>query len=192
MLSSEYRHFMDANFATHNDPGKYHVRGVLMFGAAERLRSSMCMDYLADGRIDKFGELMKISHDGDRISRAFNGEYVNEIPRYSDEKMNQLIADLAGEDPQRVLDAQLYMQPGTYACSTEEIDRMVDIVGRVPGVAGAQIAGAGLGGCIMILARKDAVENVQRVLNREYYKPRKLPPAAINCLTVDGAGLAEF
>lgn len=191
-LSGEHRKLMEANFATHQDPGEYHVRGVLMFGAAECLRSSMCMDYLANGRIDQFGELMKISHDGDRVSRAANGQYVGDIPRYSDEKMNQLIADLAGEDPQRVLDAQLYMQPGSYACSTEEIDRMVDIVSRVPGVAGAQIAGAGLGGCIMILTRKDAVDNVQRALNREYYKPRKLPAAAISCLTVDGAGLAEF
>lgn len=35
-------------------------------------------------------------------------------------------------------------QPGDYACSTVEIDQMVDIASAVPGVRGARIAGAGL------------------------------------------------
>ena len=49
------------------------------------------------------------------------------------------------------------MQPGAYACSTPEIDEMIDIAAAVPGVAGAQLAGAGLGGCIMILAHEHSV-----------------------------------
>jgi N-acetylgalactosamine kinase len=59
-------------------------------------------------------------------------------------------------------------------------------------VAGAQIAGAGLGGCIMILARKEAVDAVSRALVRRYYRPRKLAPAIIKCITVEGSGPAEF
>jgi N-acetylgalactosamine kinase len=68
---------------------------------------------------------------------------------------------------------------------------MVDIACRVPGVAGAQIAGAGLGGCIMVLARKDAVSAVRKALARHYYRPRSLQPAAMPCITVEGAGLVE-
>jgi N-acetylgalactosamine kinase len=56
---------------------------------------------------------------------------------------------------------------------------MVDIACAVPGVAGAQIAGAGLGGCIMVLARKDAVEAVRKALAARYYRPRRLEPAAM-------------
>jgi len=84
------------------------------------------------------------------------------------------------------------MQSGSYACSTEEIDRMVDIACSVPGVAGAQISGAGLGGCIMIMAKKEAVEALRKALVEKYYKPNGLKSVIINCITVAGAGLAEF
>ena len=69
---------------------------------------------------------------------------------------------------------------------------MVDIASSVPGVVGAQIAGAGLGGCIMILVREESVAAVRRALAMRYYRPRELEPAAIPCTAVEGAGLAEF
>jgi N-acetylgalactosamine kinase len=103
-----------------------------------------------------------------------------------------LIDDLGSEDPRRVQHAQLDMQPGYYACSTPEIDSMVDRVSEIPAVAGAQIAGAGLGGCIMILARKDAIPQVRQALARNYYRPAGLKPAVIPCIAVEGAGLVEF
>lgn len=68
---------------------------------------------------------------------------------------------------------------------------MVDIACSVPGVAGAQIAGAGLGGCIMILARKDAVATLRRALASQYYRPNDLTPDIINCVPVEGAGLVK-
>ena len=163
MLSGEHRELLEINFATHAEPKVYHPRGVLLYGVAEIVRSRMCVDLLQPGQVENFGRLMKISHDGDRVSRpGRDGQY--ELPRAdcSDEYLNRLIADLASEDPQRVLQAQLFMQPGAYACSTPEIDEMVDIASAVPGVVGAQMAGAGLGGCIMILARDQSVPAVRK------------------------------
>jgi N-acetylgalactosamine kinase len=110
----------------------------------------------------------------------------------SDDALRRLIDDLASESPERVLRAQLFMQPGLYACSTPEIDEMVDMACSVRGVVGAQIAGAGLGGCVMVLARKEAVPAVRKALTARYYRPRGLEPAALPCTTVEGAGLAEF
>jgi len=192
-LAAEHRDLMERTFASHRDPGVYDVRGVLLFGAAECQRSRICMDDLAAGRIDRFGQLMRISHDGDRVARpGRDGTYVRTKSDCSDAYLQRLIADLGSEDPQRVLGAQLYMQPGGYGCSTPEIDRMVDIACRVPGVAGAQIAGAGLGGCIMILAKKEAIRAVRKALADQYYKPRGLPPAVLACTTVNGTGLCEF
>jgi N-acetylgalactosamine kinase len=192
-LASEYQQLMETNFSSHDDPGLYQVRGVLLFGAAECLRSKMAIDYLKQDDMTRFGELMKVSHDGDRVSRiGSDGEYVAWQSDGSEAALHKLISDLASEDPHRVLRAQLYMQPGSYACSTKEIDKMVDIACSVPGVAGAQIAGAGLGGCIMILVQKDAVKAVRQALAKGYYRPRRLTPAIVNCIMVEGARLAEF
>jgi galactokinase len=192
MLSKEYQSLMETAFATHAEPPAYHPRGVLLFGIAEVLRSRMCVELLESGRIGEFGELMKISHDGDRVSRpGSDGQYQPTETDCGDERIGQLIADLQSENPRRVLRAQLFMQPGAYACSTPEIDRMVDIATGVPGVAGAQIAGAGLGGCIMALVRRESVPALRRALATGYYRPRGLEPAAIPCVAVEGAGLVE-
>lgn len=193
MLSREHQDLIATSFASHDEPSVYYPRGVLLFGIAEILRSRLAVGLLESGRIEEFGQLMRLSHDGDRVSRPGpDGSYGRIEEDTSDAYLNRLIEDLASEDPQRVLDAQLCRQPGSYACSTPEIDRMVDIASRVPGVAGAQIAGAGLGGCIMVLARKDAVDPVRRALVREYYKPAGLKPAVLACTAVEGAGLVEF
>jgi len=193
MLSKEYREMMETNFATHSEPEHYNVRGVLLYGAAETIRSKICIDYLASGRIERFGQLMNISHNGDRVSAYGTNDRYNIIAEdCSDEYLDRLINELASETPQKVLRAQLYMQPGSYRCSTEEVDRMVDIACSVPGVAGAQIAGAGLGGCIMIMVRRDNVESLGKALKSRYYTPSKLKPDIIPCTVTEGAGLAEF
>lgn len=193
ILSREHRELLEACFSSHEEPPAYHPRGVLLFGIAEILRSRMAVGLLESNRVDEFGELMRISHDGDRVSRAGpDGQYRPLDDGTSDAYLHRLIEDLASEDPARVLSAQLYRQAGSYACSTPEIDRMVDIASQVPGVAGAQIAGAGLGGCIMVLVCKEAVEPLRRALMRGYYRPAGLKPAVLPSIPVEGAGLAEF
>jgi N-acetylgalactosamine kinase len=193
ILSSESISVLEENLSHHDGSQKYNLRGVLLFGASEVLRSRLCPDLLQAGEIQRFGELMKISHDGDRVSVCDDsGKYVKMADRCSDQYLGNLISDLRSESPERVLRAQLYNQPGCYSCSTVEIDKMVDIACSVQGVAGAQIAGAGLGGCIMILSRKESVDEVKRALVKRYYRPAKLEPAVLNCITVEGAGLAEF
>ena len=68
---------------------------------------------------------------------------------------------------------------------------MIDIACSVDGVAGAQLAGAGLGGCIMILARKNSIGQLHKALNKNYYKPNRLSSDIIDCVTTEGAGLVE-
>ena len=192
-LSSEHKTLIDTNFASHNEPAYYPVRGVLLFGAAEIMRAKIGIDHLESGDVKSFGELMKVSHDGDRVARAGeDGRYRAFEHDCSERRLEELIGDIQSEDPNRVLNAQLYMQPGTYACSTSEIDSMVDIACTVKGVAGAQIAGAGLGGCIMIVVNKENLPDLHKALIERYYRPQKLAPAILNCITVEGAGLAEF
>ena len=193
MLSGQHQDLIEANFASHAEPDCYRPRGVLLFGVGEIVRSKMCVDHLQQGKIEELGRLMIVSHDGDRVSRPGRDGHYQQLPiNCGDGYLQRLITDLAGEDPHKVLNAQLYMQPGAYACSTPEIDQMVDVASSVPGVAGAQIAGAGLGGCIMVLARRDCVGAVRKALIERYYRPAGLKPAIVPCITVEGAGLAEF
>ena len=193
MLSKEHQKLLETNFATHGEPAAYHPRGVLLFGISEIIRSRMCVELLEAGRVEEFGSLMKVSHDGDRVSRpGLEGNYLRVAGDCGDEYLQRLIGDLGSETPHRVLRAQLFMQPGAYACSTPEIDQMVDIAAAVPGVAGVQIAGAGLGGCIMVLVRHDSVAALRKALVQHYYRPHDLEPAAMPCVAVEGAGLAEF
>ncbi|NSW92089.1 MAG: hypothetical protein HPY74_15705 [Firmicutes bacterium] len=70
-----------------------------------------------------------------------------------------------------------------------EIDYIVDMALRVKGVMGAQISGAGLGGCVMILVEEGAVDALVAKLEQEYYAPRNLEPAVTVCAPVKGSGL---
>ncbi|MBO5722305.1 MAG: hypothetical protein J6S19_04240, partial [Lentisphaeria bacterium] len=59
-------------------------------------------------------------------------------------------------------------------------------------VLGAQLAGAGLGGCMMVLTRIDAIEELCSVLEEKYYSPRNLPVKLLQCRPVAGAGAIRF
>jgi len=193
ILSREHRQMMEDNFATHAAPDYYRPRSVLLYGIAEIARSKMSVDLLDANRVGTFGGLMSISHDGDRVSRpSTDGDYAATDVDCGDAYLHRLIVDLGSEDPDRVLRAQLYMQPGSYACSTPELDQMVDIASAGQGVAGAQIAGAGLGGCVMALAKKEAIQDMRKALVQRYYRPAGLKPDVLPCIAVEGASLVEF
>ncbi|HPX40629.1 MAG TPA: hypothetical protein PLF51_09340, partial [Candidatus Hydrogenedentes bacterium] len=75
---------------------------------------------------------------------------------------------------------------GSYACSIPPIDRMVDIALETPGVLGAQISGAGLGGCMMVLTESRGAEEVVSRLTRHYYEPNGLEPGASAFVPIAG------
>ena len=196
MLSGRHRQRLEELFDSHKPCESYKLRGLLLYGIAECQRSLMCPDILQSGDLELFGKLMNISHDGDRVCRyKAAGETARGPKRsaYMYDASNLAIGglcdSLASEDPQRVLDAQLYMQAGGYRCSTDQIDKMVDIALSVPGVYGAQLAGAGLGGCIMVLAMPRAMKDLQKVLKRDYYQGAKLTANMHLCQPVEGSGL---
>jgi N-acetylgalactosamine kinase len=193
-LLSAHREKVDRILSSHNQPEKYDLRAVLMYGMAECERSLMAPKLLSENEVEKFGKLMLVSHDGDRVSRHEpNGKKSWQSSPFtcnaSDAAMEQLCQDLISEDPERVSRAQLYMQPGGYGCSTKQIDHMIDIVRTVPGCHGAQLGGAGLGGCIMILAETEAGDAVVKSLTKNYYEPAGLEPMIHVCQPVEGSGM---
>lgn len=177
---------------SHREPGDglYPIRGVVLFGLAECDRARLYADYLRSGRMADIGRLMKVSHDGDRVaSWAGSGECRLYAAPTSNAYLQKLIEDLDSEEPGRVESAQLAWQPGSYACSLPVIDRMVDAAAATEGVAGAQLAGAGLGGCLMVLVRRDAVARLRANLETIPSGPDGAPPNVLVCRPIAGAGV---
>jgi N-acetylgalactosamine kinase len=181
----QYQKELESIFKSHEEPeGLYQVRNVCLFGWAECSRGEICVDFLKSGEINKFGELMYISHNGDRIA-SFNPQGHKTPWHYevSDELLDQLIELSAQKDP----NGRLYRQPGAYSCSCEELDYLVDTASQVPGVIGAGLTGAGLGGCVLVLVKKENAETLIETLKEKYYDKKGLPSGCEICQSVDGA-----
>ncbi len=143
----------------------YDVRALLLYGLSECERAKLCYDVLTRGDADALGRLWQVSHDGDRVAQHdadFNTTpFVADV---SDARLDALAQATRGDDKDAALAARLHRQPGAYGCSTPGIDRIVDLAMRQPGVKGAQMAGAGLGGCVMILVESGHEAGLTSVL----------------------------
>jgi galactokinase len=156
----EEQDFLQRQFATHDEPGyEYPVRLVIIYGLAECRRGRMLKEVLNQNRVDIYGQLMNISHDGDRV---FLG-----APRF---------------DPTK----DLHLQPGEYGCSIPEIDEMVDIALET-GAIGAQISGAGMGGSMMALTKEENVKAVIQAMHERYYTPHGFEDNVIIATAIQGA-----
>ena len=107
------------------------------------------MQLLNEGKYQELGELMKISHNGDRLGGA----------KITDEMLDTLAQQ----------NADVALQCGTYDCSTQQIDYLCDVLNGVDGVLGSEIVGAGLGGCVVALVEKAKANTIIDVVNEKYY-----------------------
>jgi N-acetylgalactosamine kinase len=184
------RERLETLFRTHNTPsGGYAIRGGVLFALSECERGSISAELLEEGKIAEFGQLMYVSHNGDRIVSFERGERKPYQSDVSDAHLDRLIRASGSPDAAERAEARLCDQPGSYRCSCEELDQLVDIVHSVPGVMGAGLTGAGLGGSILVLVREDAVDRLIETVKTQYYDPRGLPLATEICSPVAGSGL---
>jgi len=180
-------------FRSHAPPaGGYRLRGVCLYGIAECRRSQRAARLLESGDIAGFGELVTLSHDGDRVTRRAKAGRERLPKPLPDAELDRLAAGVRGSDPARREAARLHRQPGGYDASCPELDEMVDIALEVPGVLGAGLVGAGLGGCMVALARAESAERLISAMEEGYYRPRGLPVTAQVCLGVGGSGVLEI
>lgn len=57
-----------------------------------------------------------------------------------------------------------------YAVSCDEIDILVDLAWKIPGVIGSRITGGGFGGCTVSIVKNDAVDHFIESIGAEYKK----------------------
>ena len=157
-LLPEYKETLERLFSTHADPKLYDLRGVALYGISECVRADDFMRVLDDGDYARIGEMMKISHDGDRIREA----------DFSDKTMDKLAAE----------NADIALQSGAYGCSLEQIDSLCDLLNSADGVLGSELVGAGLGGCVIALVERAKAQNVIDLVNKEYYDKNGFEHAA--------------
>lgn len=146
---SELKGKLDKLFATHVEPDKYDIRGLALFGVSECIRAERFLSVIKTGDYKALGEMMKISHDGDRI-KDFN---------ISDEYIKSLMKN----------DTPLELVSGDYGCSTVQIDELCDLLNSCDGVVGSELVGAGLGGCVVAIIKKDQAEKIVDTINKKYY-----------------------
>lgn len=180
-------------FRSHTEPKEgYKIRQVCMYGITECIRAEMAVDCLNTGDIERFGELINISHNGDRVTKLEKGKRVPAVNSYGNEKIDRLIDDLESDDPVRIKQAHLQYQPGGYDVSVPEIDELVDISLDTSGVVGAGLVGAGLGGSMVAIVTEQNAQQLIKNMASRYYHPRKLPVRAEIVAPVGGAGVLDL
>jgi len=182
IVPKEDRDRLTEIFATHSSIAPYDLRGVTMYGIGECIRSERFASMLSKGDLAALGRFMRVSHNGDRRFHFDRAGRAKSFIRRTDDAALKRLAER---------DVPLSDQPGRYGCSTEAVDNLVDIACATEGVVGAQLAGAGLGGCMMILARSGALETLLPRLRRDFYRPRGLRFDVHVACPVAGAGLVR-
>jgi len=74
-----------------------------------------------------------------------------------------------------------------YEVSCSELDFIVDFSNNFEGVKGARLTGAGMGGCCIILLKKDIMRRYEKQLAALYEKKFGFPPEFYEVAAVDGA-----
>ena len=175
-MAEAERDRLERMFLSHEAPADgYAVRGVVLFGLSEMARAQRCLGLLKQNDAHGLGRLMNSSHDGDRVSRETSRKTWRRVPANSTDGP---LTEWSRKSGRRADIAEL---SGEYGCSLPELDRIVDIARRQPGVEGAQLAGAGLGGCIMVLVQKPHTEALLRTLGDQGVQAEVFRPIAGAC-----------
>jgi N-acetylgalactosamine kinase len=163
-------------FLSHEAPANgYAVRAVVLFGLSEMARAQRCLPLLKANDAPGLGRLMNISHDGDRVSRETSRGTWRRFSAGSAE------GPLGAWARQKGRGADIAELSGDYGCSLPELDRIADLARRHPGVEGAQLAGAGLGGCIMVLVQKPRTAELLKTLEEQGIRAAVFRPIAGAC-----------
>ncbi|MHC4398068.1 MAG: galactokinase family protein [Planctomycetota bacterium] len=158
--------------------GGYHVRDVAAFGFSESARSQHAGRLLAEGDVEGFADMMNVSQLGDRVTdlsedaASRRGKFLEDDALAAMDKRKTPLREIAGD----------------YHVSTPNIDRMVSLCLGSPGVLGARLSGAGLGGMLIVFGHEGFHESLDGILKREYYEPLKKEFQKIRIVPSEGAG----
>jgi len=190
IILEDDKHHMEMIFSSHKEPAEgYETRNVALFGLSEIARAKKLAHLMGENNIEAAGNLMNISHDGDRVSRVNKkGEKEKYNNAIHDDYLNSLRYRLLKGD----FSASLHLQPGGYGSSTPLIDEMVDVSLTINGVVGAQLSGSGPGGCIMALVKEDSVDTFLTTMSSSFYEKYDVQEKMVVCTPIAGSGILSI
>ena len=163
-------------FRSHDEPEEgYKIRQVCLYGITECIRADMVPKFLQKDDMKGFGKLMSIPHDGDRVTKLVDGKRQPVDNSYPDARIDALVSDLESGDSERAEQARLWRQGGGYNVSVPEMDILVDVALATPGVIGAGLVGAGIGGSIVAVVEEKYIQQVVDNMAEGYYRLNNLP-----------------
>ncbi len=92
---------------------------------------------------------------------------------YENQRTIKAVAALKNNDIEefgRLMNASHVSLRDDYEVSCQEIDILVDLAWKIPGVIGSRITGGGFGGCTVSIVKNDAVDTFIATLGEEYKK----------------------
>jgi galactokinase len=91
----------------------------------------------------------------------------------------------------RLMDASHNSLRDLYEVSCPEIDRLVDLARKVPGVLGSRITGGGFGGCTVNLVDSNSIAGFSRLVVDSYLKETGIEAKVYVSMAAAGASIVE-
>ena len=116
--------------------------------------------YLTEVTIDD----LKYIDDNEAYNTMIYG--INETHRAN--KFISYLTECNIDEIKKCVDSSQYDEKNLYKCSCDEVDKLVNIANSIHGVIGAQMIGAGFGGCVLVVSNKES--NVISKIEQEGFK----------------------
>lgn len=123
--------------------------------ALKELQAVCGINTLGDLTEEQFELLKPAIKDEIRVKRAKHAVYENQRAIRAVDALKANNIELFGQ----LMNASHESLKNDYEVSCEEIDILVDLAQKTPGVIGSRITGGGFGGCTVSIVRNDAVDN---------------------------------
>ena len=132
--------------------------------ALAELQSGIEIDSLGDLTPEEFEPHKSLIKDPVRLKRAKHAVYENQRTIDAVSALKEGNIERFGE----LMNQSHISLRDDYEVSCEEIDILVDLAWKIPGVIGSRITGGGFGGCTVSIVKNDAVDTFIESIGKAY------------------------
>lgn len=143
---------------------KYNERRQECSDALDALKTKLDIQTLGDLDLDTFDTFSDVIGDPVKIKRARHAVAENQRTIDAVQALKEGNITYFGE----LMNHSHISLRDDYEVSCEEVDVLVDLAWKVPGVLGSRITGGGFGGCTVSIVKNDAVDSFIKLVGEGY------------------------